>query len=99
MATRLELDEKLRLIAEHVYFQPPETRKIVYPCIIYNLERDNATFADDMVYRRGKRYSVTVIDRNPDSELPDRLADAFGIQLERHYTADNLHHFSYTVNC
>lgn len=97
MATRLELHEKLLEIADHVYYQPPETIKMVYPCIIYDLSRDDALHADDNVYKRWKRYSVLIVDRNPDSQLPDRFSDAFNAGMERHYTADNLHHFAYTI--
>lgn len=97
MATRLELSEKLHELGINVYHQQPETFKMTYPCIIYNLNNDQAIHADDRIYNRKKRYSVTIIDRNPDSELPDRLSDLFGVRMERHYTADNLHHFSYTI--
>lgn len=97
MATRLELSEKLREFNIPTYYQPPETFKMTYPCIVYDLENDQVQHADDGIYHRKKRYTVTVIDRNPDSDLPDRLSDAFGVRMERHYTTDNLHHFSYTI--
>lgn len=97
MATRLELHEKLKAIVPNVYYQPPESIKIVYPCIIYDLARDDALHADNAVYKRWKRYSVTLIDRNPDSLLPDQFSDAFNAGMERHYTSDNLHHYSYTI--
>lgn len=97
MATRLELHDKLLAICEHVYYQPPETIKMVYPCIIYELERDDLIHADDYAYHRKKRYSVMIVDRNPDSSLPDIFSEAFNIGMSRHYTADNLHHFAYTI--
>lgn len=87
----------LLTLCEHVYYQPPETFKMVYPCIIYFLNRDTALHADDEVYHRGKTYSVIIVDRDPDSELPDKFSDMFNAGMERHYTADNLHHFSYTI--
>lgn len=98
MATRLELHEKLKqVISDHVYYQPPENFKMEYPCIVYDLERDNLIHADDSAYNRKKRYSVTIIDRNPDSSYPDIFSDLFNAGMERHFTADNLHHFSYTI--
>lgn len=81
----------------HVYYQPPETIKMVYPCIIYDLDRDDLIHADDLAYVRHKRYSVLIVDRNPDSLLPDAFSDAFNAGMERHYTKDNLHHFAYTI--
>lgn len=82
---------------KHVYYQPPETFKMVYPCIIYDLSRDSTLHADDSVYNRKKQYSVTIVDRNPDSDIPDIFSDMFNASMERHYTADNLHHFVYTI--
>ena len=97
MATRLELHQKLLALCNNVYYQPPETFKMAYPCIIYNLEQDDLLHADDLAYIRHKRYSITIVDRNPDSMLPDSFSEAFNARMERHYTADNLHHFSYTI--
>ena len=97
MATRLEVSAKLKELGIPTYYQPPETIKMTYPCIVYHLENDQTLNADNQIYNRKKRYSVTIIDRNPDSELPDQFSDIFGVRMERHYTADNLHHFSYTI--
>lgn len=97
MATRLELHSRLLEICDHVYYQPPETFKMTYPCIVYDLAKDDLIHADDFAYVRRKQYSVTIIDRNPDSLLPDRFSDEFNAGMERHFTADNLHHFSYTI--
>lgn len=92
------VDEAIRNEApKHVYFQPPETFKMKYPCIVYDIEQDNTIRADDLIYRRKKVYNVTVIDKNPDSELPDAFADIFNARMNRHFTSDNLHHFTYNI--
>lgn len=88
-----------REAGRHVYYQPPETFKMTYPCIIYDLSRDNLLHADDFAYARKKVYSVTIVDRDPDSEIPDSFSEMFNVGMERHYTADNLHHFIYTITC
>lgn len=94
---RLDLHDKLLLLCKNVYYQPPETIKMTYPCIIYSLERDNVLNADDAIYNRKKRYSVTIVDRDPDSLLPDSFSDAFNVGMERHFTSDNLHHYIYSI--
>ena len=38
------------------------------------------------------RYQVTVIYKNPDSDLPHRLAMLPMCTHDRHFTADNLNH-------
>ena len=48
LRSRLGLDEILRSLAPNVYFQPPETIKIKYPCIIYSLDDYDTRFADTL---------------------------------------------------
>ena len=95
MGTRLELQQKLQdlIKSNHVYFQPPESIKIQYPCIIYELSGDDVVFANDNPYKRVKQYQVTYIDKNPDSRIPDELALWQMCRFNRYYAADNLNHW------
>lgn len=99
MASRLNLHELLGNIpgVSKVYFQPPESVKLIYPCIIY--ERNNIrTFqADDDLYNYKKSYTITVIDKNPDSAIPDELEKLRYCTIDRFYTADNLNHWIFTI--
>lgn len=101
MDRRLELQELLEeaLGSKNVYFQPPESVKMTYPCIVYTVRDIPTTHADDLPYFVREMYDVTVITRNPDSELPKKLAKAKGFAYDRYYAADNLHHHAlrYTV--
>lgn len=81
----------------YVYYQPPESVKLRYPCIIYKLSGDRAIYADDAKYHQLKRYQIMVIDRNPDSQIPDLVADLPYCRFDRAYQADNLHHFIYDI--
>jgi hypothetical protein len=94
MAQRLELHVILESIlgSENVYFQPPATIQMVYPCIVYRRDSIQTRFADDNPYSHKKRYQVTVIDRNPDSDIPDKVADLPMCSSERFYVADKLNH-------
>ena len=80
-----------------VYYQPPSTVYMQYPCIRYALSRDNPLYADDTTYLAVPRYDVTVIDPDPDSDIPDWVKTLPGVRLERVYTAENLHHWVFTV--
>lgn len=97
MAPRLQLHSLLTEIVDHVYFQPPTNITLQYPCIVY--ERDVATsaFADNETYRYTKRYVVTVIDRNPDSALPDQLVTLPMCTHQRFFAADDLNHDVYNL--
>lgn len=96
MGTRKELNDILSDIIEdedRVYFQPPETLKIKYPCIIYNRVSGNSRFADDRLYSFKTKYDITVIDKDPDSQIPDKIRENIqGVRYDRHYVSDNLHH-------
>lgn len=94
---RLELQARLEQITPKVYFQPPTNVQLVYPCIIYSRDAIDTRFADNLPYRRKKRYQVTIIDRNPDSLIPDIVAQMPGTSFDRFYTADNLNHDVYNL--
>lgn len=90
--SRLELQSLLETLTQHVYFQPPTNVNMSYPCIVYQQDAGKSEFADDVPYRYTKRYSVTVIDQDPDSPIPDKLAALPTCTFNRAFTADNLNH-------
>jgi hypothetical protein len=99
MAQRLELQSLLLDIlgTEHVYFQPPPTIIMEYPCIVYQRDYVQINYADDYPYKHRKRYLITIIDRNPDSDIPDKVAQLQMCVFDRFYTADNLNHDVYKL--
>ena len=80
----------------NVYFQPPPTIQLKYPCIIYQRQAKKEVFADDKLYLSKKRYSITVVDKDPDSEIPDKIASLNQTTFDRHFVADGLHHDVYS---
>ena|SRR5437868_6530404 len=97
MGSRLELQSLLEGITENVYFQPPINIEMQYPCIIYHRDESRSEFADNRPYARTKRYQITVVDRNPDSELPDVVEDLPYCSFNRHFSAENLNHYVFTL--
>lgn len=91
---RIELQRVLEEVlgSGNVYFQPPENLKMKYDCIVYERSRIEALYASNAPYRLLDRYQVTAIYKNPDSELPRRLAMLPMCSHDRHFTADNLNH-------
>ena len=100
MADRMTLHSRLVSVlgSKHVYFQPPPSVKLLYPCIVYKFNGTNSQHADDMKYRTNERYIVTIIDRNPDSDIRKRLEKLPYVRHERSYTADNLYHNVYEIS-
>ncbi|MCD8159451.1 MAG: hypothetical protein LUD77_11395 [Clostridiales bacterium] len=99
MKNRLELHQILVDIlgSENVYFQPPESVKLSYPCIIYNLNNINTRNADDRHYLLTNNYTITFISKDPDSEVPYSILGLPMCSFDRSYTADNLNHWVFNI--
>ena len=99
MGTREELDALLCEIlgSDHVYYQPPENLKIVYPCIVYSLNTFLTRYANNNTYHRRRRYDLIYISREPDEEIVETLADLPYCSMDKVYTSDNLYHYPYTI--
>lgn len=85
------------LNSKQVYFQPPASLKIRYPCIIYELEDMTPRFADDLPYLIHDSYQVTLIDHDPDNCYKEKIARLPGVRFSRYFSADNLHHYVYIM--
>lgn len=99
MDRRLELQAILEGILGngHVYFQPPPNIQLAYPCIIYKLDDYSVNFANDAPYMINRKYTVTLIDRDPDSEIRDKMLFIKYCSMTQAYTADNLNHWVYDL--
>lgn len=97
MEKRLKLHEIFLGIATHAYFQPPETLIMRYPCIVYHHSANSTQFADNRPYHIKKRYTAIVIDPDPDSDIPNKMASLPLCSLERTYAAQNLNHWVFNI--
>ena len=94
---RLELQTMLEQFVSNVYYQPPPSLSMAYPCIVY--QRDNAItkFADNNPYSHEVRYQITIIDRNPDSDIPGKVAMLPKTLFNRYFAANGLNHNVFTT--
>ena len=99
MASRLQLQTELEelLGSKNVYYQPPASVKMSYPAIVYSRNDIRNDFANNDVYSQNRSYEVIVIDKNPDSEIVDRISRLPMCRFDRHYTSDNLNHDVFTL--
>ena len=81
----------------HVYYQPPASVQLKYPCIVYSLNDFPEVYADNDRYLVHRPYQVTVIDQDPDSELRENVAKLRWCRFDRSYVSDNLNHFVFTL--
>lgn len=99
MTNREKLHEKFVEVlgSRNVYFQPPSTLKIKYPCIIYSLDDTDTKHANDKPYDITKAYSVTLVDEDPDSEIADKLLEWPLCKLTGTYATEGLNHYKFLL--
>ena len=96
MASRLDLQTELESLlgSEYVYFQPPESIKLHYPCIIYKKANWGINHADNFAYKSIPHYQVTIIDRDPDANWDKKMLDHFPyVSISSFFNTENLYHW------
>jgi len=81
----------------NVYFQPPINIQMTYPCIVYEWSNAVTKFADNAPYRFEKRYQIKVISKDPNSDIPEKIAKLPKCVFDRRFTAENLNHFVFVI--
>lgn len=99
MRTRSERRQELHaelvelLGSDNVYYEPPESFKMKYPCLVYTRENMSLRRADNKIYSSETEYQITYISRTPDDDFIDAMIDHFGdVSHSRHFVSDKLHH-------
>ena len=94
MASRLELHEKFCEIlgSRNAYFNPPESVKLNYPAIVYQIKPIDNAFANNGVYMQSQGYKVTVIDEDPEGNIMRKISRLPTCRQISHFTSDNLIH-------
>lgn len=81
-----------------VKYQPPPNIQLTYPCLLYEQSNGNTKFAANMPYVFTKKYTVTIITRDPDTPYVELMATSFSMcVMDRAYIADNLNHYVFTL--
>ncbi|MBS5309151.1 MAG: hypothetical protein KHY26_01225 [Faecalibacterium prausnitzii] len=68
-----------------------------YPCIVYSESRIQNRHANDKVYLQHPFYTVTVIDRDPDSKLKTAVSVLPKCAYDRSFISDGLYHTTFTI--
>lgn len=95
MASRLKLHEELceLLGNRNVYFNPPSSLTLKYPCIVYNRTKPDIKRANDQIYSKTNCYELTVITKNPDDDTYERIMEHFKYaDYDRSFSHNNLCH-------
>ena len=99
MDKRLKLQSELeKLVGENVYFQPPASIRLVYPCVIYNLAVGDIRRADNTIYTYTSRFELLFIFKQPNMEIVEKVMRTFTMcSISRIYIADNLYHYAFNL--
>jgi hypothetical protein len=90
---RLQLHELLLSIGgPNVYYQIPSNFVMKYPAIKYSIKDIDNKHADDLVYCQDKSYTITVMSKDADSDIIDKISRLPKCSYDRQYVADNIYH-------
>lgn len=99
MDRRLFLQALLESLSPEVkvYFQPPEKVRMEYPCIVYARGSFATEFANDLPYIVDHNYTVTYMDRDPDSPMIEKLLSLPGCVHTTHFAKSGLNHDVFSI--
>ena len=98
MANKLkweQIRDILYTITENVYYDPPTSIQMKFPCFRFTMNNTDSKYADNLSYLRTKRWAITFITR--DVEELDDVINQMLIKFkycthETTFKADNLNH-------
>ena len=80
-----------------VKYQPGPSVTLTYPAIVYKLDDIPSIFANNKPYHWDHRYQVSVIDRDPESILRERMVQLPMCRYANGFVSDNLYHFVFEI--
>lgn len=97
---REDFQEHLKKVFDgvEVYYMPPESIRMTYPCFVINLDHVDNLYSNGCIYSSRICFTVTYISRHVDDYI---IGDMLNAQLytsfDRVYVADNLRHYVFGV--
>lgn len=100
MDNRIKLQGELERIlgSKDVYFQPPASVTMSYPCVVYNIGNGDVKYANDKVYRYIHKFDITFIYKKPTIGIIETMINEFQLcKFEKAYVVDNLNHYTFSL--
>ena len=98
MNKRIDLHNLLlKLAGPNVYYQIPSNMKMKYPAVKYERGRIDNNHADNIVYSQNTSYNITVISKNPDEPIVEKISKIPTCEYDRDYIIDNLYHTVFKI--
>lgn len=93
----LQTDLEEILGSRNVYYQPPASISMKYPCIVYNYDGESNVYSDDIKYLTFDEYTITHITTEVLPEVLDKLASMPYSSFVRQFKTDGLYHYVYKL--
>ena len=98
MNNRIDLHNLLlKLAGPNVYYQIPSNMKMKYPAVKYERGKIDNNHADNIVYSQNTSYTITVISKNPDEPIVEKISKIPTCEYDRDYIIDNLYHTVFKI--
>lgn len=98
MDNRLKLHTLLLSIGgPNVYYQIPGNLSIKYPAIKYSINKIDNKHANNLVYNQDVSYSVTVMSRDVNCDIVDKISKMPKCSYDRQFVQDNIYHTVFTI--
>lgn len=97
--TRKELQIALEGIdgVKKVYFQPTESIRLEYPCIVYSIKNHGFNHANDKKYIGVDKYELVLIQKSYNETLVKSILSMQSCGHDAEYLNDNLYHDAFTI--
>ena len=97
--SRIEVQNILEEVlgSRNVYFQPPSNIIMKYPAIVYNMSPPRVLSADNKNYIKHKQYTVTLIHKDPDNDVVDKLEELESCKLNNTFVSEGLNHYVFSL--
>lgn len=90
----LALKEVCDSYAMNLYFEPPASMRIDYPCVIYEFAYPDTTRADNTSYLNKQKFQVSVITKQADTDAHYAIVKTIDNSRFRDIRVeDGLYHF------
>ena len=80
-----------------IEFEPPESKKLTYPALLYYRMRTNTVKADNRKYMVYDRYQITYIHKERDDENVDKILELPYCEHDNEFTKNDMHHDIFTI--
>lgn len=99
-SNRLTLHQKLINIlgSDNVYYNPPESLKMKFPCIVYNRSYIEPIHADNIKYLDYTTYKITLVSKDPDHPAVRLIMDLPMVKYSNNFTSNGYYHNVFILN-